>query len=112
MKQMNDRKFLLPSEYQTKYNIHSRAERPKSSLNTAQRIFTEYNTTSHNYQNTDNLMDYENTNFNSKKSSSYFSYKPEDSMGNLISYKYAPEYREQVYYLVYSLIILIKNFSY
>lgn len=97
MKQMNDKKFLLPSDYGMKYNVNLRGERPKSSLNTAQRVFTEYVLTNQNYNyNTEYLTDNENTHSNTKKTSSYFSNKREDSISNLISYKFAPEYREEV----------------
>lgn len=100
MNQMNDKKFLLPSDYETKYNVHLRSERPKSSINTAQRVFTEYvlthNNNNNNNQNTENLTDNENSNSNFKKTASYFTYRPVDSIGNVISYNFAPEYREMV----------------
>lgn len=94
IKQLNDKKFLLPSDYELKYNVHLRGERPKSNINTAQRVFTEYVLTNNNAFN-DNIIENE-TNSNFKKTTSYFNYKPVDSIGNLISYKFGPEFKEQV----------------
>jgi len=104
IRKINDRKFFLPSDYETKYNVHLRIKRPKSNINTGQRVFTEYVLTNNNL-NTDNLMDNENTNSNFKKNTSYFSYKPIDSICNLISYKYAPKYREQVFLFIFARIL-------
>ena len=90
--QQNDRKFLLPSEYEIKYHIHLRQERPKSSFNTAQRVFTQYVLTNNN----ENITEYETTNSNFKKTAGHFTNRPVDSIGNIIAYKYAPDYRNQV----------------
>lgn len=95
---INDRKFLLPADYENKYHLHLRRERPKSTFNTAQRVFTEYVLSSVNNNNiTDNFeINNENTNPNFKKTVSSFYRKNNDSVGNLLAYKYAPEYRDQV----------------
>lgn len=94
--QINDRKFFLPTDYENKYNIHLRRERAKSNLNTAQRVFTEYVLTSGNIK-TDNLeLNNENTNPNYKKTASNFYKGNNDSVGNLLAYKFAPEFRDQV----------------
>jgi len=94
--QMNDKRYLLPSDYEYKYNVNKRGERPKSSLNTAQRVFTEYVLTNTNNYNTENLTENDLTTSHYKKTSSYFSNRPIDSIGNVITYQYAPEYRDQV----------------
>ena len=87
----NDKKYLLPSDYENKYNIHLRRDRAKSScLNTAQRVFTQSNENGL-------LTDNEIIETSPKKTkSNFFSHKPQDSMSNLISYKYAPNFREIV----------------
>lgn len=94
--QINDRKFLLPSEYENKYNVHLRRERPKSFINTAQRVFTEYVLKTGNIH-TDNFdYDDENINPNFKRTASSFYKGNNDSVGNLLAYKYAPEFRDEV----------------
>jgi len=97
--QINDRKFLLPADYENKYNIHLRRERPITNLNTAQRVFTEYLLTNGNNRNTFNFnfdFNNENTNPNYRKTASKFYKRNNDSVGNLLAYKYAPQFREQV----------------
>ena len=85
----NDKKFLLPSDYERKYNINLRRERAKSHINTAQRVITHTNETC--------LTENELMETSPKKSrNNYFSHKPQDSMNNIISYKYAPNFREVV----------------
>lgn len=94
---INDRKFLLPADYENKYNIHLRRERPTSNLKTAERVFTEYVLTSGNNFNTENLKySNENSNPNFLKTTSNFYKRNNDSVGDLLSYKYGPEFREQV----------------
>jgi hypothetical protein len=85
----NDKKYLLPSDYENKYDINLRRERAKSNINTFKRIFT-INQINEN----ENYNDNDNSNTNSRNN--YFFYRPEDSMDNLISYKYAPNFREVV----------------
>ncbi len=98
--QMNDKKILLPSDYENKYNINLRGERPKSSLNTAQRVFTEYVLTNTNNYYTENLTENELITSNNRKNSNYSSNKPIDSINNLISYQFAGDYREQVFIML------------
>jgi len=96
--QINDRKFLLPADFENKYNINLRRKRPKSSyFNTAQRVFTEYVLTTVNHYNTDNFdFNSENTNPNYRKSVGSVYKRNNDSVGNLLEYKYAPEFKDQV----------------
>ncbi len=102
MKKMNDKKFFLPSDYENKYSVDLRSgQRAKSNLNTAQRVFTEYVLTNYNTNNTCNTNNNTTENENkttsySKKPANFFFYRPNDSIGNVIGYKFAPEYREEV----------------
>ena len=96
----NDKKYLLPSDYENKYNMHSRRERAKSSLNTAQRVFTH---TNENNLLTDNEMIETSP---KKTNSNFFSHRPQDSMSNLISYKYAPNFREIVNLILFKVLFL------
>jgi len=92
---MNDKKAFLPTDYENKYQIKTRAKRPKSIISTAHRVFTEYVVTNNIYDDSENT-EYHNTQTNFKKTANIFSYKPIDSLSNLITYQYAPKFREQV----------------
>ncbi len=96
LNQINDRKFLLPSDYESKYNIDFRRERPKSYFNTAQRVFTEYVLTSGNTITDSFDFNNENTNPNYKKTVKRLDKRNNDSVGNLLAYIYAPDFRDQV----------------
>lgn len=87
-----DKKHFLPSDFEIKYKANFRKKRPVSSLDTAQRVVirSELNETSNSYTETELEMLF------GKKSSKFFNYRPSDSVGNVISYRYAPDYREQV----------------
>jgi len=104
----NDKKYLLPSDYENKYDINTnlRRERAKSNINTFQRIFTS-NTINENLNENENENEKNNENFspknintnnnyNNNSRNNYFFYRPQDSMDNLISYKYALNFREVV----------------
>lgn len=89
----NDRKYFLPADFEYKYNVKMKRERAKSTLNTANRIFTQ-NTEANENIYSDNEVEEMSPKRN--KSSNFFSHRPQDSMPNIISYKYAPRFRDVV----------------
>lgn len=91
--QMNDKRNFLPSEYDNIYKAKIKKERPKSSINTALRVFTQFVLTTN-----DNETQYEVTHYNKKTLNSIIN-KPHDSIGNLLRYKFADNYREQVNFI-------------
>jgi hypothetical protein len=95
----NDRKFLLPSEYENKYDTKFRRSRSKSIHNTFQRIF---NLSIKNQSINNCITEYEDnelyeTSLTKNTRNNIISYKPHDSINDLLSYKYAPKFRDIVY---------------
>jgi hypothetical protein len=94
----NDRKFFLPSDFERKYNTKFRRSRSRSYQNTFQRIFNNSIQSQDNkdsFTENDDNQSYE-TSISKNTKNNIITYKPQDSINDLLSYKFALNYREVV----------------
>lgn len=94
IKRINDRKNLMPSEYEDMYE--KKLNRSKSNLqflNTRERVFTEYIIDT---EEQDKIKENIFHPGREKMRQQRFYPHAQEEVGNLISYKYAPTFRDQV----------------